>query len=105
MFGEDVKVPFSDAFERKKTVSIDYDETFNVDPILFLKIIDLFRKSGFNVICCTVRSNHEREEGFDILENNGVKCYFTNHVQKNEYLKNEGINVDIWIDDDPASII
>lgn len=105
MFGEDVEIPFSDAFEKTKIVSIDYDETFNLNPILFLKIIDLFKKSGFKVICCTFRSESERDEGFDILENNNVKCYFTNQVSKNEYLKSKGINVGIWIDDDPYSIV
>lgn len=105
MFEEIRDIPFSKAFENKKTVSIDYDETFNIDPILFLKVISLFQKAGFNVICCTFRYEEEKDDGFELLINAGVKCYFTGRIKKEKYLKAKGIDVDIWIDDDPSSII
>lgn len=104
MFGADVKVPYSDAFE-SKVIAIDYDETFSLDPILFLKIISLFRKANFDVICCTFRAESQKDEGFELLELNGVPCYFTAGVKKSVYLKDKGISVSVWIDDDPSSII
>lgn len=92
-------------FDIKKVVSIDYDHTFSTDPITWLKVINILRKSNFNVICCTSRYPNESPEDFDILKKNDVKCYFTSREAKKDFLERQGINVDIWIDDEPYGIL
>lgn len=91
--------------EERKTVSIDFDETFTTDPIAWLKVIDILKKSGFNVICCTARFPHEYPEDLEILERNGIEIYFASRNSKKEYLESKGVNVDIWIDDNPFSVL
>ena len=105
MFGTLGKLPFSDSFESKKVISIDYDETFSLDISLFLNIAQLFKSAGFDVICCTCRNIKFKDEKLKLIEDSGIKCYFTSGKAKKSYLENKGIVVSVWIDDDPKTIL
>lgn len=105
MFSTLDKVPFSDSFENKKVISIDYDETFSLDVNLFLNVAKLLKSAGFDVICCTCRNIKFKDEKLQFIEDSGIKCYFTSGKSKKEYLLKRGIVVSVWIDDDPQTII
>jgi hypothetical protein len=105
MFSTLDKLPFSDCFEDKKVISIDYDETFSLDINVFLNVAKLFESAGFKVICCTCRNKKFKDEKLQFIEDSGIECYFTSGIAKREYLLKRGIIVSIWIDDDPKTII
>lgn len=105
MFSTLDKLPFSDSFEEKKVISIDYDETFSLNIDLFLNAAKLFESAGFKVICCTCRNSKFKDEKLQFIEDSGIECYFTSGMAKKDFLLKQGIVVSVWIDDDPKTII
>lgn len=96
---------YSKAFDEQLIVSIDFDDTFSTNPIVWLRVVLLLKNSGFNVVCCTSRYENEYPEDLDILINNGIDVYYTGRKAKDEFLQEKGIKVDIWIDDNPFAIL
>ena len=87
-------------------IALDYDATYNAAPEQFDKIIALMKTFGWKVILATYRhSDKDYHPLFDHLKSLGVKCYFTDGKGKKEYLKNLGIEPNIWFDDNPRSIL
>lgn len=84
-------------------VAIDYDKTYTVDPVLFDQIIKLFQSNGHTVVCITLRPPIMGEE---VLNSIGklVAVLFTSGKMKREYAEENGISVDIWVDDMPEMI-
>lgn len=85
-------------------IALDYDNTFTADTKCWLKIIDMLQKHGHDVVIVTSR--------FEIFENKreitnatGLPVIFCNHNGKAESAKKQGYVPDIWIDDDPWSIV
>ena len=85
----------------KLIICVDYDGTFNTIPKLLTNFILAAKKSGHRVICATMRYEHE---GKEVLESIGKLCevIFTGRKAKLPYLKEQGIEPNIWIDDLPA---
>ncbi len=81
-------------------ICVDYDGTFNAIPELLTDFIVAAKKSEIRVICATMRYEHE---GKEVLESIGKLCevIFTSRKAKLPYLKEQGIEPDIWIDDLP----
>ena len=84
-------------------ISLDFDETFTADREFWLEFIQLAKKYGHEVICCTSRFNNEgnREQ---LKAEIPVPVYFANHNYKREMMERAGRKVDVWIDDTPESI-
>ena len=82
-------------------ICIDYDGTFSAIPELLTDFIVAAKKSGLRVICATMRYEYE---GKEVLESIGKLCevIFTSRRAKLAYLKEQGIEPDIWIEDMPA---
>src|SRR5690606_23643737 len=81
---------------------------YDADPDMWNKIIPIFREAGHTVILATYRD--ERYDWTplmdDFLERFSVPLYCTRGVAKKWYLEHFGPGkVDIWIDDNPYSII
>lgn len=90
----------------KPTVfSFDFDNTISRDPSGFMQIMKLLRDRGHDVYVCTMRMKWLNPEDFDFLIEAGYKVFFTEHKAKDEYMKSQGIQVDVWVDDLPDSII
>ncbi len=85
-------------------ICVDYDGTFNAIPELLTDFIVAAKKSGHRVICATMRYEHE---GKEVLESIGKLCevIFTSRKAKLSFLKEQGIEPDIWIDDNPAWLL
>jgi hypothetical protein len=88
-------------------ISIDFDETYSAKPDMWNTVIESFLSHGCDVICVTARYDYEMYKvhnsiGLLIGED---KCYCTGRLYKKKYMKRKGIKVDIWIDDNPSSIV
>ena len=87
-----------------KTICLDYDGSYNVFPELFDMIIKEFAKKGHKVILATMRYPQEEDSGLKELSGK-IKIYYTGRRAKLTYLKNIGIEPDLWIDDRPDFIL
>ena len=85
-------------------IALDYDRTFTADKELWRAFIHAARGRGHDVIMITWRdhsSNPEFAEVFTLVNT----IWSTGRSPKEQYAENMGVKVDIWIDDNPASII
>ena len=87
-------------------ISLDYDETYTQDPILWHHLIRIAKERGHKVYVVTMRFP---EEGADVLQdlNSHVEqIIFTSRQAKKEYCyKNHNLNIDVWIDDMPFFVV
>jgi len=87
-------------------IALDFDETYNRDYDMFDRIAEIFWDYGHKVILVTYR--HETVDYdplFDHLKEQNVEVYCTDGKAKKKYMEDLGIKVDIWIDDNPRSIL
>jgi len=86
-------------------IAIDFDDTLTADPRLWSLFINEAYTLGHYVICVTARRDtEENNEIIDqFMEEWGIDLpvYFTSLQSKVDYKKARGVQVDIWIDDDP----
>lgn len=80
-------------------IALDYDGTYTTEPILWKQFIENARKLSHKIICITMR-NKEREAIKDMPS--CVDIYYTDRQAKIDFTQQNGIVVDIWIDDKPA---
>jgi len=87
-------------------IALDFDETYNLDPVLFGTIASVFQEHGHQVILATYRHpTIDYDPLFLRLEKQGVQVYCTDGKAKKKFLEDLGISVAIWIDDNPKSIL
>jgi hypothetical protein len=79
-------------------ICVDYDDTFTSGPEVWTNIINYLRQCGANVFCITLRF-----PDFPITDFPGVVHYASGQT-KWEFAEENGLQVDIWIDDWPAVI-
>lgn len=79
-------------------IAIDIDGTFDTDPALWRYIIEVLMKKGNNVFI--VSGSFQSPEKLDRL---GIIHAFIiqNGMSKKQYMESIGINIDIWIDNEP----
>lgn len=86
-------------------IAIDFDETLTADSRLWGEFIQMARRLGHRVVCVTARRDIEdnRETVREWMRTHGIQIpvYFTSLRSKVEHMAALGIEVDIWIDDDP----
>jgi hypothetical protein len=86
-------------------IAIDLDGTLDRDTELWRMFIGLCQLRGHWVCCVTARRSTKENIDFveDWLKENGldITVFFTSLSSKVEYMKNAGIAIHIWIDDDP----
>ncbi len=88
-------------------IALDYDNTYTRDPDAWVQFIYLFQSKGHNIYCVTARSF---AQSYEVLNTIGKligtqNCYFTNMQAKQKYMYDQGISIDIWIDDSPFFIM
>jgi len=84
-----------------KTICLDYDGTYTDFPELMDLIIKFSKGKSYRVILCTMRYEHERDDGIAYLERTIDAVYFTGKKAKKKFLEEAGERPDIWIDDAP----
>jgi hypothetical protein len=86
-------------------IGIDLDGTLDRDPDLWREFIEAAFAKGHDVICVTSRINSE--DNIEIVESwmkdkdLNLPTFFVAWQSKVDYMKNAGLPVDVWIDDDP----
>lgn len=78
-------------------IALDYDRTYTADKELWDLFIKAAVEKGHKVICLTMRSYPDEK-----IEIPFVDVTYTDRKAKKRYADENGIHVDIWIDDRPA---
>lgn len=81
-------------------IALDYDNTYTKDPKLWNYFIDDAQLKDHEVMIVTYRSpdmkiDHELE----------IPVFYTSFFAKRKYMEDQGIKIDVWIDDWPESIL
>ena len=84
-------------------IALDYDDTYDRDPGLWNHLIELATARGHGVIIVTMRYEHEPIEM--ALAGVDVPIFYTGRQAKAPYMASLGIDVHVWIDDDPHALI
>jgi hypothetical protein len=86
-------------------IAIDFDETLTRDSQLWAQFIATAESLGHRCICITARrqteDNIESIDEWMRMHGVSLPVYFTGLASKVEHAKKIGLEVDIWIDDDP----
>lgn len=80
-------------------IALDYDKTFTLDPRMWGKFVAMATRSGHDVVCITMRHPHEPISG------PFTKIYYTGRRAKMPWATENGVHIDVWIDDSPAWIL
>jgi hypothetical protein len=88
-------------------ISLDYDHTYTVDPTFWFHFINSCHIRGHTVYMVTARHGHEMEDIYKtvgkILGEGNI--FFTSFTPKRKFMRDKGIEIDVWIDDTPEMII
>ena len=85
----------------QKIVGVDFDETISDNPIVWLKVMETLEKAGYTVYVVTWRTPNTYPEDLQFLVDKGYKIFYTSHKAKRQYMRDQGIEVSIIIDDNP----
>lgn len=86
-------------------IGIDYDETYTRHPEMWDNVIRIMRSFGHKVYLVTWRSESESDEIYRKLGDKLDGIYPTNHKAKEKFMYEQGIRIDVMIDDNPRSWI
>jgi hypothetical protein len=86
--------------KKSSVIALDYDDTYTVDPDLWLAFIDMVLARGHKIVVATMRGPQENED-LDPRLVAKIPVYFCNGVAKKLALSRQGAYPDIWIDDHP----
>lgn len=90
--------------QEPKVVALDFDETISDDPEAWVHVMRTLEKFGYHCIVVTWRSPETYPEDLQFLVDKGYVVYYTSLQAKREYMKEKGIEVAIWIDDNPWAV-
>lgn len=93
----------TDHFEKEKVIAVDFDETISDNPGTWLQVMRCLELGGYVVYVVTWRFPHECEE-LQFLVAKGYKIFYTGRKAKKTHMLNKGIDVAIWIDDNPFAV-
>lgn len=86
-------------------ISLDYDNTYTRDPVMWDTIIGIMNLSGHSVYVVTMRYPSEGEEVEKHLAHQVERIIYTSRKGKMDYLQQQMVSIDIWIDDMPWFIL
>ena len=75
-------------------IALDYDGTYTKDPALWNQFIIDAVAAGHRIVTVTMR-------GPRAALTVPMEVFYTGGTPKADYVKAQGLKVDIWIDDDP----
>lgn len=88
-------------------IALDFDETFTLDPTMWLYFIDEAVTAGHTVYIVTARD--EFNDGINWLKvglgEAPCEVIWCDGCPKRELTRGLGLKIDVWIDDNPAGII
>lgn len=84
-------------------IGVDFDGTFAADPETFREVVRTFQRAGHKPVLVTGRPSSMGDE-VRRLVGDLMPIVFADGMPKREAAKRRGFNVQVWIDDNPASI-
>jgi hypothetical protein len=84
-------------------IGLDFHDTYTKDPIFWDQVIFLAQRYDHEVYVVTAAAEGEDEDVYDVpvpLE----QIFFTARNAKHQFMKAEGIKIDVWIDNEPEFI-
>lgn len=88
-----------------KVVAVDFDETISDNESGWLQVLATLERIGYHVVICTWRSPTMYPEDLQFLVDKGYTVFYTSLQCKKDYMAAQGIDVAIWIDDNPFAIL
>ncbi len=88
--------------KERLTIGLDWDQTISADVDFWFEFIDLAIKHGHKVLIVTCRRGDE--EDVQECRHHIAPTYFTAGSSKSWYMEQEGVKIDIWVDDSPESV-
>jgi acid phosphatase class B len=86
-------------------IGIDYDDTYTRDKVMWNDLIDRMCRRGHQVYLITWRFPNECNEVHLDLGGRVHGIYPTSRQAKEKFMYKHGIRIDVWIDDNPSSIL
>lgn len=88
-------------------IALDFDKTFTVDPRAWVDFIQLMNKWGHTVFIVTARDRFNDGINWATVGLGGppAPVIWCDGVPKQVIAAENGITFDVWIDDNPATII
>lgn len=86
----------------QKIVALDYDGTTSLDIDTFIEVSDILLKAGFIVYVVTMRFTNEP---VPTMLSERLPVIYTGRKGKDLFMKNLGLPVSIWIDDNPYFVL
>jgi low affinity Fe/Cu permease len=93
--------------EKGLVFNIDYHDTYTLDPKMWNVIIELLYLRKNEVVCIS----HDGVDALEEIQDSIGKvigkenCYMTDGQAKMDWAKANGIDVDVWIDNNPIHIV
>jgi hypothetical protein len=84
-------------------IALDYDKTYTLAPAFWDAVLALSKAHGVEVICVTRRAPQQLGPVEAVLGQR-LPIISTHGYGKQGFLHAHGIQVDVWIDDDPVWI-
>jgi hypothetical protein len=91
------------------TFAIDFDDTLTACPTLWRPFIEQAKLLGHRVFCVTARrdTDENREDIDEWMIDNAIELHviYCGLASKIATMERRGIDVAIWIDDDPIKLV
>ena len=87
-------------------IGLDYDGTVTEDPDLFTQLVKTIREAGHRVYIVTMRYMSEctSDPEFMRIAEHVDGFFATGRQAKKPYVLNHGVQIHIWIDDNPDAV-
>lgn len=86
-------------------ISLDFDGTYTRDPDAWDQFIDLMQSQGHNVYLVTMRYRSEANVVYERLQKRVDGIFCTGRRAKRSFMYEAGIDINVWIDDEPSFIL
>lgn len=85
-------------------IALDYDDTYTLDPIAWSAFILMMRQRHHNVYLVSWRTPEETSPDIEKIRVELTDVIFTSRKAKFYFVEKLGINIHVWIDDNPWAI-
>lgn len=86
-------------------IAIDYDLTYTADPVMWRNLLPRIQSVyGHTVYLVTSRDSDVPVEASHDFENMGIPIIYCAWRGKRKVCNEQGIMIDIWIDDEPKYV-
>lgn len=86
-------------------IGLDYDDTYTCDPSAWNDFIRMMRRGGHKVYIVTWRTESESTQLYLNLGNFVDGIYPTSRKAKQSFMFEQGICINVWVDDNPSAIL